>query len=821
MSYLKLDRTKINYISPSISRGGIILSQIIESECSPENPVLVSSVSELDLYFGRSFIEREYFEELLTNDVTLLLTNPKKPEYSEVPEIDISEYEIVGKVIDSKENILLDIQYSDQLPSPPSIKDEKKYQEFLGEVKNRKYYVSSEGEYYIFYQDEWISESLIPKSILPGSFSNRDTLRLTNSGWSYDVWKGENKLPWCWPKYSSQSWTPEYNEKPNEESLINSLKNNSIEDEEMSLGFILDFSGITESIKKRDDFDQTYLVVPVSTGSGRIQFYVGEEKDSLPPEFFYTEPDGRNKIRIPTNLTLEEQIKIIISTLEENGWTCHKEEKFWKLYSTKFLPDLRFYNIPGLEFHKDLDTSHNILSILSERHKRIEFFSKTIGKGDDELKVGISKIEGKKEWYRVTLSKYDYQEIYEGPLYLEVDKDTNIYTSLEKSINQGSNLVRVKVYPSWSYINEKGEEVYVKFSKDNSGDGLPEGSYILSRSIPQSSWTPDDYWRAMGELSEFGVSEDFLMIPRIENYLREGVKSGESWYSEYKDLLDYANLKNCQVLISNHPYYFGYNNTPGNDYTSDSNPEIGSLYLVENGAKVYKGENTWETVYTSEHPRWKEVKDTLTKGYTGNQIFNYLIKGEDGKVVKDLDPENRLVYFYQDMTYYGWSRPAWYVFLRGILSGNYFIETNDIVYSSPSKYYTEENYPGLSLESCKSNFLSDNGHIYYYRKFFSHPGNWEYTNSILSRFCMDKVSNTVSRDFSAYLSKETTGEIIKGLNGILSKLRSRYSIIYSLDIDNIEEDTYNQKISVYLNLGIRETLDKDVKLSVTLNFNFT
>lgn len=773
MSYLVLDRTKINYISPKTTRGGIILSQVVESEMGPETPVLVSSTSELDIYFGRSFEEREYYEELLSGDVTLLLTTPFKPENIELPVINTSEYKVVSTVL--SEGIEVSLQYSDQLPE-------------VGE-KETKYYVSSEDEYYI-YEGEWIKVSEVPTEITPGATSNRDTLRLVSKGWGED-----NGVTWCWPKYSTRDWTPEYSEilsKETTESLLGSLKDRKPSDPEKYIGFTLDFSGVKGVIE-----GEFYLVIPTPSDRN-LQFYFGSP---LGPDVLMSK-----NIKVEGQ-DLGDQINFIIKELGDTGWICTPADDsklVWDIYNKDLFTDLEFYNIPGLKFYGNAIKTHNILSILSEDHKRLEFFSKTLGKGDEDIKVEISEVKGKTEWYRVVISRYDVQEIYEGPLYLEVDEETNIFTSIEKTINRNSSLVSVRVYDSFVSSSVKH-----RYSKSNPSHGLPTGTFTLSRALPQSSWTPEDYWRGLERLEEFNVSEDFMMIPRVENYLKTGVKIGESWYSEYKDLLSYASSKNCQILISNHPYLFGCITHDDFESPTIERPDFPMkkhLYLIGGtSAEIWDGEK-WTVISKEGSDRWYEIQETLSDNYTGNQIFNLL------------DPDNRLVYFYQDMTYRGWSRPAWYIFLRGILSGVYSMTTDDIIYSSPAEYYTEEERPGKNLEDCKSNFLSDNGHIYYYRKFFSQPDD---TNTILARFCLDKVSNTVSRDFPAYLSKETTGEILTGLRGILSGLKSRYPIIYSLSLDHIEEDPYDQKLSVYLSLGIREMLDKDVKLSVTLNFNFT
>ena len=168
------------------------------------------------------------------------------------------------------------------------------------------------------------------------------------------------------------------------------------------------------------------------------------------------------------------------------------------------------------------------------------------------------------------------------------------------------------------------------------------------------------------------------------------------------------------------------------------------------------------------------------------------------------------------MTFFGYPRPAYYIFLKGLLTRENIVSVNDILYESPTNPYEEET---SNLQKYKSNFLSCNDHIFYYKEFFNHTGDWKYEVTILTRFCMDKVTNTVLREFPAYLGSETSGEILRGLNGILENLKRNYPIIHSLEIDYIEEKTQEQTLSVYLNLNVKEMLEKDIKLSVTLNFN--
>lgn len=777
MSYLKLDATNIRITnSNTTTKGDIILSQVIDSYTGPENPILISSLEDLNIYFGKSFTSRNFFEELFSNfNISLLLTKPfKSTEISEVPEIDISDYEEV-----------FTIMLEDELEYPIAS------EELLPEIgeENKKYYVLDKSEYFIWTKDyNWISESNIPLVEVKSS-SNRDTLRIVDKDW-YKKYG----LSWCCPKYSTMDYTPIYEEEPDEESLLQSIKTNSFDylDENSSIGFVLDFSNVSE-IKDGD-----YLIIPASE-SRKIQFY---SSSVLSPDIISSETVN---FKIEGE-SLDEKIEMIISKLKDYDWRVEKTDikNRFKLYTKDIIKDYKFYNISGLIFDKDLETTYNIISVLTENNKRAEFFSKTLGPGDEDITIQISKIDGKEEWYRIIVKRYDYQEVFEGPLYIEPDETyENQYNFLENSINQTSKLITVKFYNS-------------DRSKENSKDGLIEGTYTLSRSKKDDTYTPEDFWRGFEKLKDYDISEDFLLLPDIENFLITGVTKDSTWYSEYKTFLDYGNSKNCQILISNHPYYFGCTNKiinldeALNEQPTNPNEEF--LYLIKNGEyiDIEKYENNKWNILGSTNPdnfgRWPEIKETFSTGYTGNQIFNLTT-----------DKDNRLVYFYKDLTLYGLERPGYYVFLRGILSNVYSLTVDEISYESPDEYYSEDKVD--SLEKYKSNYLSYNGHTYYYKKFFSHTGDWKYITTILTRFCMDKVTNTIKRDFPSYLGETRTGDIVNGFKGILSSLKSRFPIIYSLNLDYIEEDQENQKFFVYLNLKIKELVDKNVNLSVTLNFN--
>lgn len=783
MSYLKLGKTNINYGVKPDSKF-LYLSEIVDSDCSYITPKLITSSEELDIYFGNSFTQRNYYDELLHYGVSLLLYRPIKTEtYNE--KNDLSEYE---KIID----------YSDM---PPKEKDYLYYDNLPEngipedyEPGKYKFYVSSENSYYIWYEGQYIKPEDIPTEYNSSSLINRDTLRLID----YDF-AGDGKFNYCHPKYRSRSHIPVYTEDIEDfsKSLLQSIYSHGVDDESRTVAFTLDFSGVKE-IK-----DSDYIVFPLPSGFpySRIQFYFGNQ-----PTLGSDIISGAYSYKVHGN-TLDEKIEWIIESLTRSkddggfGYKVIKEgEKKFILYSSDLLLDQHFYIMSGLVFEKNTEVTQNIYSILSENHKRLEIFSKTIGPSDENIKIKIEKLSEYDEYYRFIISRYSYEEVFEGPLYLTIDTDTQTFTSLEKIINQNSNLIEIKVY-------NQGRSI------DNPKDGLIPGEYELSRAKSEKEYTPEDYWRAIEKLRELNFSEDFLLVPEINKYEIIGASSDTSWISEYTKFLDYANEKNCQVLISNHSWK--YDCTELQILSEEpQNPKEGIMYGVkvdENTItyKSYSQKYGWKIYNSDEEHKNQvhEIEETFGDDYSGNHIFNYT-----------KDTSNRLVYFYNEMSFYNYTRPAYYIFLKGIISGKYSEEVDNIEYTTPTDPYEEEN---SNLQKWKSNFLSCNDHIFYYKELFNHPGDWEYDTTILTRFCMDKVSNTVSRELPQYLGSETSGEVLTGLNSILTGLKDRFPIIYYLGVDSVNEDIQNQTLSINLNLEIKELLEHDIRLSVTLNFNNT
>ena len=96
--YIKIGKTNIKY------RSGVddymIFSEVPDSQLSYEKPILVRTKDELDIWFGRNFTDRNYYDELLRKGVTLYLYKPiKENNTNDIDDyIDIETYYIFPEI---------------------------------------------------------------------------------------------------------------------------------------------------------------------------------------------------------------------------------------------------------------------------------------------------------------------------------------------------------------------------------------------------------------------------------------------------------------------------------------------------------------------------------------------------------------------------------------------------------------------------------------------------------------------------------------------------------------------------------------------------
>lgn len=191
--------------------------------------------------------------------------------------------------------------------------------------------------------------------------------------------------------------------------------------------------------------------------------------------------------------------------------------------SALFIRYNEFYNMPqGFTVKPNfLKDQQDIYDFYVHNGEVYRFESKTIGKGSEDIKVEIRWIETyteKNNIYSITISRYDYQEFYEGPLENELGVER-----LDHRISRESKLVRFKIIPT-----SKPEQ------------GWPEGKWELKGAYEDEKTrlnTEYSFNLMCKTLEDF--PPDFILIPHKEMEL-----------SEYK-VLNWTKTLNCQALITN------------------------------------------------------------------------------------------------------------------------------------------------------------------------------------------------------------------------------------------------------------------------------
>jgi hypothetical protein len=204
-------------------------------------------------------------------------------------------------------------------------------------------------------------------------------------------------------------------------------------------------------------------------------------------------------------------------------------------------------------------------------------------------------------------------------------------------------------------------------------------------------------------------------------------------------------------------------------------------------------------------------------------IWNYVRCTDSLENPKDLDPDNRLVYFYREIIGpSGEYRPAYYAFLDGILTDTHNFDRSDLMYKSPISdplYLTDsETAMDVALESKKSNFLVSDGYGYYYRKYFNHVGSGKFNTSILCRFYQSKLSRDLDRRKWEIIGSLTTSKALEVIQGVLNSFTSSFSLVAYATLDDYQVNRQAGSIDLWITMRSKELVDKDINLNITLNY---
>lgn len=525
------------------------------------------------------------------------------------------------------------------------------------------------------------------------------------------------------------------------------------------------------------------------------------------------------EVVIDTTLT-EKEVKSsildnLMSILPKNSSEIevHSEEGIVYIVPTGKLVklnSLEFSEVPGLFVTPERWISSYYLEKLLSGQDRALFVSKTIGsckKYKSPIRIRIEDITDFEYgvdniYYRITITRGKYEEVFEGPLF-GMDR-------LDVAISNNSRLVRAS-FNDW-YTKDGRKILYSKVNSTGDTDiipNLPEGSWEMRGSYYEEDLDTDSYRRPIQKLINDGYEQwpiDFILIPKIQKFCKDD--------EDYEFLINASESLNCQVLIQNSRVEVDIVNIDGDKLgKTELRPDVSKVYCIIDKVKVVD----------DDVPGFVE----MYRYYSGADFselsrkdIRRLVAGSDF-VDNVVDKNNRLVYFYGDMKVNGKTRPGYFVFLEDLFKNDIYLGADeDIVYESPIDPLTQDVYTINKLSSYlkekKSNYLVDNNHYYYYQELFSGP---KPETSIWMRFISDRVRRDLEKNKWSIISKSTKSSIQSTILDILGKIKNKFSIVRDIKIVKFEMLDQKQALHIEIDTKISDVITSDITIDVILNYS--
>lgn len=566
----------------------------------------------------------------------------------------------------------------------------------------------------------------------------------------------DDNVPYYYPVYSDlNTFDFSIEEDYLVDITLDNLDINKLVDEYQTYSFLLELG---------KDFLKSgwFLVIPTiyEDTTNRVLLYY----DSIP--------------NIPINL-YDSEVKIsskeeLLNELSKSNFLIKEinDEKYLIVSDTLRVVNY-FYstNLSGFSMTPNFRINNELITNKIGKNDKgvVEFVSKTIGgstaknsilEGSNIL-VEINKLDNSN--YRVIISRFGYIEYFEGSF------ETTLGTErLDNLISKNSKLV------------------YCNLIDDREAKNIPEGSWSLLGSYPEE-YDNSMYMSSINLIldNEKSIFSDFILIPNLKSIV-SSLNPDLSYYSELKTLKDLLESTGTQALIQNSSNGWKY------IYVEEDpkNPEEGIVYVGKNSFKILVNGELIETTD-------REVINTMGNDF----MFNY---------VDDLD--NRLIYFYQPISLKGFSsRPGYYLFLKGFLEDIYSLSSKNINYESP----TDESIIS-ELKKKKSNYLVENNLYWYYEKYQNGD---VYNTTGWMRFIIGKVSREIEKEKWNIISKKNQTEIRKIIESIISEISSKFSMIRTLNISEMNIDMISGKVDLTINTTISDLPENNFIIDVTLNYN--
>ena len=767
--YLKLGTIGVNYSTPDID-DFMIFSEVPDSSISYESPILVRTLEELEIWFGKSMLDYPQLVDILNHGGTLYLYGPTSVNNREDGIIDISNYF----------DIWLDKE--EEIPIPQTLIEAD--DSVIPRIEGIKYRVENNNgkiEWWIWKDGAWLQESKFPQNMInvSESLNNRDTLLLSvttkyrnGDYYWFKTSDGEENLVKNQTVYvmGEDGNLLRFNGnnrfydisgiqvKINSNGKVVSPSNLNIvgeviseiypshpkysEDEKSKLeesfpegdprkNIVIEpyCEGNTYSLKITYPGDQDpseislgngFFMFSNSGGIGKYAKYGNTTENSIKEEFgIDVVASGSQELGGVS--TVGGLIAALTSQAEGNNALNEYQKGPGEviLYTSSGRPKFTFGGVfmssnPDVMVEIDDDTNSRLLDqyIKSCNWPGLYFWSRTIGRDSDiyedtrDISIRFESIEDNNTL--VEISRYDYTETYIGKWQEDYENE-----SLINQINQNSKLIRCEVLDS-----------DLEFK-------LPEKkSYYLLGAVENKSLGSCSFWKSL---------ETLLDPP------------GESVYPDF-------------VLI---PYLFYYEGRDDNDF--------------------------------------KEMAEKYNTQFIISEKYSYQI---EGNLKGDEDRENRVMYFYGDLKINGVGFPAAYPFITGIL-------TNSSYYIAKSLKNTLD-VEISALENCKCNYLESNNQRYFYKKYNSGDN---YITTGWRRFIIGKISRELEKNKWKYLGTRYVGIIRNTIEEILRRVQINFSMIRDIKISKFSPDVRTQTIDMTVDVVTTDLVDNNVTLDIIINYN--
>ena len=449
--YIKLGTIGVNYSRPSIN-DFMIFSEVPNTRLSYESPVVVRTLDELDIWFGRSCADYFQLRSVINKNGVLYLYGPTST--SQSSSIDISGY--------------TEVWYDDEnhIPFPESVIKDYGY---TGEA-GKKYNI--DGTWFIWNDIEgvWVSEGALPQYTqnVSQSLNNRDTLVIDRFGNS------------CSARYRKDAYGVE----------------------EL-------YSGMTGSGVNLGGTGNTYNIVidsspSTSLGNGYLalrsnnQYYLflsgtsGSETDGTNPKSWFP---GLLSSQIVEGLETVGELSLAIK--DKLGFeSVQNGDKtiLWSEDKFEYSEICKFSNT-DIAIYIDEDTNNDLLYLSIKPNTALEFWSKTIGRDvdiyDDSRDISVSIENLGDGEYRVEIRRYEYSEIFTGRFNTGIGE-----TRLDHKISKESKLVYCAL----------------RSTDFNFGTNIYKGK--LSGAKAESVET-GYFWNSLRLLMEEEVYPDFFLVPNL------------------------------------------------------------------------------------------------------------------------------------------------------------------------------------------------------------------------------------------------------------------------------------------------------------------